>query len=60
MGIVRTFLHNEHGATAVEYGLIAALIAMVVVAALTLLGDPVNGLFGSVKDQFDKVDTFLQ
>ncbi len=47
--IVR-FLKDEDGATAIEYGLIAGLIAVVIIAALTLLGDELDKSFTKVKD----------
>jgi pilus assembly protein Flp/PilA len=45
---VTRFLKNESGATAIEYGLIAALIAVVLVAALRLVGQNLQGTFGQV------------
>ena len=36
---------DEKGATAVEYGLMVGLIAVVIIAAVTLLGNRLNGLF---------------
>ena len=44
------FAKDESGATAIEYGLIAALIALVLVAALTALGNNVGGTFNNVGD----------
>ena len=41
-------LRNDRGATAVEYGLMVALIAIVIIGAVTLLGSRLNGLFGEV------------
>lgn len=41
-------IHNEDGVTALEYGMIAALIAAVVVAAVTTLGTQINNAFESV------------
>src|SRR6266700_8433055 len=41
---------KERGATAVEYGLMVALIAGVIVTAVTLLGGKVNTVFTTVKD----------
>ena len=41
---------NDRGATAVEYGLMVALIAGVIVTAVTLLGGKVNTVFTTVKD----------
>ena len=39
---------EEKGATAVEYGLMVALIAVVIIGAVTLLGGRLNGLFTAV------------
>ena len=38
-------LRDDRGATAVEYGLMVALIAVVVIVAVTFLGKQVSGLF---------------
>lgn len=38
-------LHAEDGATAIEYGLIAALVALTLIAVLILLGGELNTLF---------------
>ena len=45
---LRTFLKNEYGATAIEYGLIAALVSVVCIAALQILGNNLSGTFGNV------------
>jgi pilus assembly protein Flp/PilA len=42
------FLKDESGATAIEYGLIAALIAVVLITALGALSDQLSGLFGKI------------
>jgi pilus assembly protein Flp/PilA len=42
------FVTEENGATAIEYGLIASLIAVVIVAALTSLGTGVKSTFTTV------------
>jgi pilus assembly protein Flp/PilA len=42
------FVRDENGATAIEYGLIAALIAVVVITALTNIGTGLNAKFGTV------------
>ena len=39
------FFKDEEGATAVEYGLMVALIAVVIIGAVTLLGQNVSGKF---------------
>lgn len=45
---VKKFLSNESGATAIEYGLIAALIAVAAIAAMTTLGTNLKGTFTNV------------
>ena len=42
---VKTFWNDEEGATAIEYGLIAALIAVVIVAGATLVGTQLDCIF---------------
>ena len=44
----RKFMHEEDGATMVEYGLMVALIAVVCIAAVTTLGTNLNTKFSSV------------
>ena len=48
MNIAKKFLKDESGATAIEYGLIAALVAVAIVAALTSLGTGLTGMFTKV------------
>lgn len=43
-------MRNEDGATAVEYGLMVALIAAVIVATVALLGDEIQAAFQTVLD----------
>ncbi|PLX37966.1 MAG: Flp family type IVb pilin [Hyphomicrobiales bacterium] len=42
------FLKDEDGATAIEYGLIAALIAVAIIGAATTLGTQLSTTFGTV------------
>lgn len=42
---------NESGATAIEYGLIAALIAVAIIGAVTALGDNAATTFNTVADE---------
>lgn len=42
------FVRNESGATAIEYGLIAALIALAIIAAVTLIGTNLDTLFRAI------------
>ena len=46
--MLRSCLCDEKGATAIEYGLIAGLIAVVIIAAVTLLGTDIQGVFTSI------------
>lgn len=48
MKIFARFVKDESGATAIEYGLIAALIAVGIITAATLLGDELEQLFNSI------------
>jgi len=43
--LISRFVRDESGATAIEYGLIAALIAVVIITALTTLGTTLNTKF---------------
>lgn len=45
---MKKLLKNEEGVTAIEYGLIAALIAVAIIAAVTLVGGDLNTTFGKV------------
>jgi pilus assembly protein Flp/PilA len=45
------FVRDESGATAIEYGLIAALIAVVVIGALTSIGSNLSGTFTSIANK---------
>jgi pilus assembly protein Flp/PilA len=46
--VVRGTGQHDRGATAVEYGLLVALIALVIIGVVTLLGGHLSGIFGSV------------
>ena len=45
---INRFAKDESGATAIEYGLIAALIAVAAITAMTNLGSTLSGTFGNV------------
>jgi len=47
---VKLFCRDEDGATAIEYGLIAALVAVAAIGALTTLGTSLNNIFSSVSN----------
>lgn len=53
MNIFARFAKDESGATAIEYGLIAALIAVGIIAAATLLGGNLSNLFNGIAGQLD-------
>lgn len=48
MKVVTRFLSDESGATAIEYGLIAALISVGIIAAATTLGNGLSNLFSGI------------
>jgi pilus assembly protein Flp/PilA len=48
MSKLTTFLKDESGATAIEYGLIAAGIAVVIIAAVNTVGGKLNSTFTSI------------
>jgi pilus assembly protein Flp/PilA len=50
LGTVLKFLSDESGATAIEYGLIAAGIALAIIAIVNGLGTNLNGVFNSVNN----------
>lgn len=43
--LLKQFFKDEEGVTAIEYGLIAALVALVIITALTLAGSSLNVLW---------------
>ena len=48
---IEQFVRDEEGATALEYGLLAALIAAAIVGAVTSLGNTVSTTFQSIADE---------
>ena len=54
MNMFKRFLKDESGATAIEYGLIAALIAVVIILAVTNLGTEVKDTFEDVTEGLAK------
>ena len=51
MNIISRFVRDESGATAIEYGLIVALIAVVIITAVTTLGTKLNTAFGTINSK---------
>jgi Flp pilus assembly protein, pilin Flp len=59
MNSSKSFRACQCGATSIEYALIAAMIAVIVIASLTIFADPVNGLFGGVQEQLAEANERL-
>jgi pilus assembly protein Flp/PilA len=53
MQLFKNFLRNESGATAIEYGLIAGLISVVIIVAVTLVGEQLTATFDAVAVALD-------
>lgn len=51
---MKRLMTEENGQGLAEYGLILALVALVVVGALTLLGGGLDGIFGRVNSELNK------
>lgn len=47
-GDARRFWHDEHGATAIEYGLIAGFVALAIVVGVTTVGTKLGSFFVSL------------
>ncbi|WP_298090431.1 Flp family type IVb pilin [uncultured Sphingomonas sp.] len=54
MQTIRKIIKNNKGATAIEYGLIAALIAVAAIATMTTLGTNLNKTFSNVSSNINK------
>jgi len=52
--IVTRFVKDESGATAIEYGLIAAIVGIGIIVGLGALRDGLNNLFNNVKTELSK------
>jgi pilus assembly protein Flp/PilA len=53
MNLLARFARDESGATAIEYGLIAALIAVGIIAAATILGGSLSDLFNRISGKLN-------
>jgi pilus assembly protein Flp/PilA len=54
---VKTFFNSEDGATAIEYGLIAAGIAVAIIAAVFVVGDDLSSLFNTVASNVSSAES---
>lgn len=52
---IKNFANDESGATAIEYGLIAALMAVAVIAAIGILSPKLSSSFTKIGDKMDSV-----
>lgn len=52
---IERFLRDESGATAIEYGLIAGLISVVIAASVTLIGTDLGKVFGAIATKLGAV-----
>jgi pilus assembly protein Flp/PilA len=52
---LRVFFHDQRGATAVEYGLILALVFLAVMGGVAALGDSVRGRWGDIADRVSTI-----
>jgi pilus assembly protein Flp/PilA len=50
--MLRRFVSDERGATAIEYAIIASLIFMVIIAAIVPIGTELSGVFTEASDGF--------
>ena len=57
MNSIKRFIRDESGATAIEYGLIAALLAVAIIAALQLVGTELKGTFETVSTKLQEANT---
>jgi len=55
MELIKRFLKDEEGVTAIEYGLIAALVAVALIAGAQLLGTNLDGEFKAVAGKMKTV-----
>jgi pilus assembly protein Flp/PilA len=56
MKIFARFRKNESGATAIEYGLIAALISVALIAGASTLGNSLEGTFNAISDEMEEAE----
>ena len=53
MTFITSFIEDQSGATAIEYGLIAALVSVAAIGAMTSLGNSLGSIFNEVSSQLD-------
>ena len=56
MRSIKKFLHDESGATGIEYGLIAMLISVAAIVSMGAAGNEVDSIFNSVADSLPTIE----
>ena len=54
---IKRFMQDEEGVTAIEYGLIAALIAVVIIAAVKIVGTQLDATFDKIGTELETANT---
>ncbi len=54
---LKSLAKSDEGVTAIEYGLIAALIAVVIIAAITLVGTELSTTFGKISTELNSANS---
>jgi pilus assembly protein Flp/PilA len=57
MKAIQKFVRDEQGVTAIEYGLIAALIAVVIIAAVKIVGTQLDKTFSKIGSELTKANS---
>ena len=52
---ISSFFKREDGATAIEYAIIAGLIAVVIIGGATFLGEEISGLFDKIATKLESI-----
>jgi pilus assembly protein Flp/PilA len=55
--MIQQFLRDEEGAAAIEYGLLAGLISVMIIAGATLMGTNIKALFNSIATSLGTAST---
>jgi pilus assembly protein Flp/PilA len=53
--MIRSFLKNNEGATAIEYGLICAVIILVMIVGLSMTSTSLNNRYNNISEEVDQV-----
>lgn len=57
MTLLKQFWQEDDGATAIEYGLIAGLVSVVIIVAITALGGNLSAIFQTISDKMSTANT---